>query len=336
MGAMSKGGGQRWIGMVLAVLGAQGCTRDTGTPEQEDGSSSPDAQDTGEITSHVGFASDPSSPVPAWDLEAVGARISGALAHGFPQPEQLDARYTSLLMEQGTSECPGPYGDGDDFFELVCTTTAGFAFEGVAMRSQGQEVQDDAVLDLWSLSGDFSITYPEASFGPDAALYGAGGIASVALTKNDTVDWTMSWKGSWADQPTAGWMSAGISALIHAAGGVTEEDQRYLEVHGGLAIGDSDLHFEHTGWDESGPCLGKTTGRIWIREPLGYWYVWDLGEDCDGCGSVAFSSTEDLGHLCLDLTHVEQAALDMVPAKSTAISEDTGGGLDTGATEAAP
>ncbi len=111
---------------------------------------------------------------------------------------------------------------------------------------------------------------------------------------------------------------------------MTEDDQRHLSVTGGLAIGQTDLYLEQVAWDQSGPCMGKTTGTIWIREPTGYWYSWALGDDCDGCGEIRFSDSLDMGEVCLDLAYLEETALRVVPGKQTAMLSDTGEVTDSG------
>jgi hypothetical protein len=317
----------------MLVLIGWGCSKaqkaEGSDPEQpEDSSASDDSGwvDPGvnDTTDHAHFACDLEDPDPSWSLEEVGERLQQALGNGMPNPVHFEQRYTTLLFDQGDLDCPGGHGDGDDFFNLHCTTPAGYTFEGIALRSRSQFIHPGLTVDMWSLSGDFSIGYPDDAPAPGHTLKGAGGISSVGRTQDDALTWTLSWNGSWSDSPTTGWMAQGISVLMDIEGGVTVDNRRHLTATGGLAIGATDLYLDGVGWDEGGPCSGKTTGSIGIRDPSGHWYSWAIGSDCDGCGPLVFSGTEPLGELCLDLSHLEETAVQIVPGKYTVVVPDTG------------
>lgn len=297
------------------------------TPEDDTGWQDPGMTQT---TDHSHFAQDLDDPEPAWDLTEVGTQLEAALSGGMPNPVHLEARYTELLFEHGNMECPGGHGDGDDFFHLFCTTEEGYTFEGIALRSRKEIVDIGVALQQWSLSGDFSIGYPADTYGEGQMLKGAGGLSSHGETQDEAMQWWMSWNGSWSDSATEGWLAKGVSLLMSYEGGVTTDNRRYLTATGGLAIGQTDLYLDEVRWDESGPCLGKTTGDLSIREPSGHWYTWSLGDDCDGCGEVVFSDSLDMGELCLDLSTLEETASDLVPGKYTVVVPDTGTPADTG------
>ncbi len=331
----------RWtLGLCLLLVGIS-CSREEssgGSADSDAGEHSEGMTDAtpwespgvSETTTHTHFTCDLDDPEPSWTLEEVSAMLEETLGYGLPNPVHFEDRYTTLLFSRGTVDCPGPHGDGDDFFHLTCTTEEGYTFEGIALRSRKEIVDASGALELWSLSGDFSITYPSDEFGPGAALRGAGGLSSQAVTRDGAMVWFLSWNGSWSDEPTEGWMKQGISLLVEMTGGVTADDRRHLSVTGGISVGQTDLYFDEVSWDESGACDGMTTGTIWIRESSGHWYTWALGDDCDGCGPVIFSDSLEMGELCLDLWRLEETAVQVVPGKYTVVVPDTGESLDSG------
>jgi hypothetical protein len=73
-----------------------------------------------------------------------------------------------------------------------------------------------------------------------------------------------------------------------------------VHFNGGLAVGEVQLHYDDVEWDSDGACPGVATGTVGIRDDLGYWYEWRLGDDCDHCGSI-YLQGEDLGEFCHDL-----------------------------------
>jgi hypothetical protein len=323
-----------WGVLISGGLGCSGeATPSSGTSDpQSETVSDPDTDEPGKkpTTDHSHFACELADPQPVWDLEEVGSRLDAVLALGMPNPLEYEARYTQALFDHGDLDCPGGHGDGDDFFNLHCTTGEGYVFEGIALRSRRQVVDIGATLDLWSLSGDFSIGYPDTPEGSGFALKGAGGISSHGETRDEVLEWYLSWNGSWSDDTAGGWMAEGVSLLITAQGGVREDNRRHLVATGGMAIGQTDLYLDGVGWDEGSACLGKTTGSIEIRDPSGHWYAWSLGQDCDGCGELSFSGSEPLGDLCLDLSELERTAALLVPGKYTVVEPDTGPIPDTG------
>lgn len=241
-------------------------------------------------------------PPPLWTLDEVGQQLETLLSFGAPNPVDISETYQRVMAE-GDELCPG---DPRDLGQILgCTAENGYFYSGIAWLevSETTQVEDHEVLLDWYHGGDFEILRT------DGTRFAGGGDLEYdtepleeedADTPIDGGLTTFTVAGTWVDDSQSGWMGQGFSGVY--TGELTVSGPDYaLSINGGVAVGELDLNFVEMGWSTAGDCQGATTGAVQLRDARGYWYEWDLGVDCDGCGQVIFHQDQDLGELCLDL-----------------------------------
>ncbi len=239
-------------------------------------------------------------PEPDLTLEALTTMILQPFGRGTPNGRALRDTYLAM-MAMGDADCPGSTTNITQDFVLGCTAASGYYYSGVCMYGV-IEAQDGAGnrTSIWGLGGDFELA------DPDGAYFAAGGgVTWEGRTAPDgSQTFTSNIRGTWQDEAQANWLGDGLSCLVDIYGGQTAAGAHYVTVDGGIAVGDVDLYFDALTWDWSGACAGAPTGELRFRDTRGYWYAWNLGDDCDPCGEVVFHDAVSLGELCLDLTPI--------------------------------
>jgi hypothetical protein len=230
--------------------------------------------------------------------EEVGQRLFEVFGQGFPNGELVKDTYLAM-MAMGDPTCPASETILTEAYILGCTAESGYYFSGVCVYDEQLQSDELGSTLTWGLGGDFSLNYP------DGAEFAAGGGATYTghRAPDGTERFQATLRGTWYDESQANWLGQGFSGLFSVEGGLTA-GKPALEVHGGVAVGEADLFFDHVSWDWAGSCEGAPSGGVRLRDTRGYWYVWTLDDDCDPCGNVLFHGEIDLGELCLDLKPV--------------------------------
>lgn len=234
-------------------------------------------------------------PPPLWTLDEVGQLVADLIAMGAPNPVDIGQSF-SRVMAEGDEDCPG------DPYRLSvnggCTTDSGARYSGIGWLyvMDRTDVGGELVPSSWYHGGDFEIVRAtgERFAGGGDLEYSTSGEVEEQLS-----EFTVA--GSWVDEAQPGWFAEGFSGvytgeLLRSVQGTS------LTINGGIGVGDRDLNFVNLQWSTLGDCDGAAVGTLQLREPEGYWYSWDLGDDCDACGALTFHQDQDLGELCLDLT----------------------------------
>lgn len=281
---------------LLLAVGLFACSDSTCASGCED-SGGVELEDTGAMV----YSTD--DPAPLWTADEVGQQLEALVTYGPPNPVEIAETYVRVMAE-GDALCPGDLRDLGQI--LGCTAENGYYYSGIAWLeiSQVTELEGHEVLLDWYHGGDFEILRA------DGTRFAGGGdldYASEPLEEDDTdagpIDGlltTFTVAGTWVDTGQRGWLGQGFSGVY--TGEITLDGPDYaMSINGGVGLGELDLNFVNVGWSTAGACHGATTGRIQIRDARGFWYDWDLGDDCDGCGPVVFHQDQDLGELCLDL-----------------------------------
>lgn len=235
-------------------------------------------------------------PTPPWTADEVGARVV-EFTEGGP-PSLHGAADTFLqLMTMGDASCPGSPNDLNQL--LGCTASTGAEYRGIGWFFSG-EGGDFMPLDtsaaIYSHGGDFEIVTPEGA----VATGGGGGYYSSG--RDDTSFWyEMEMKGSWSYSAHQGWLGRGFSG-VYVATGEMVDGATTLSLNGGMNVGGIALSFDDYGLGGDPACDFHPVGALEVRDPDGYWYRWELGDDCDDCGPLVYHLDQDLGELCLDLS----------------------------------
>lgn len=242
-------------------------------------------------------------PEPEWTAEDVGAQVETFFGWGMPVPYEVGTVFRELL-ESGDEDCPG---DPQMLDELGthCVSAEGYAYDGIGWMvvesySEGMLAYD------WAHGGDFTITRP------DGTIFGGGGGIAYQTTSDEdagVLTHEADVHGTWIDDARSDWLGQEFSAVIQ---GVATGDigSRTLTLDGGMGVGDIDLAFEAFTFDQTGPCGDQPTGTIQVRDTRGYWYAWELGDDCDACGPVTFHEEVGLGDVCVELEPIAPLAFD--------------------------
>jgi hypothetical protein len=257
-------------------------------------------------------------PEPIWSVEEVGAELQHFMDQGVPGGRVI-AEVFGELMSHGEGPCPGaPLALVNTY--LGCETPEGYYYSGVGWLFYALKRASDGVALEWVHGGDFELGRPDGStfsgggdmyhvpvvaesgpVVPDGSLQ--TGSESDLLEAAGTVErWSVDFHGSWADSSRDDWLE-NFSGIIRAEG---REDrstgERLLWIHGGLAVDDVDLFYDQTLWYGDDRCTQGVVGTIRLRDPRGYWFSWELGEDCDACGELTFHQDQSMGELCVDLS----------------------------------
>ena len=85
-----------------------------------------------------------------------------------------------------------------------------------------------------------------------------------------------------------------------------ESDGWVLEMDGGFSHSEHQLFFDSLVFDTE-ECDGEPSGQLGYRDPNGYWYTMDFGQDCSGCADLVYGDDENLGEICPGLASVAQS-----------------------------
>lgn len=270
------------------LLAAGGCSGG-GLPD-------PSGADTGASrpTEDTAWMSYPANePSPTWSLEDVSAALS--VVTGYGAVNTLDIAYAyQAAMDHADASCPGGPGLSIDLI-LGCTTDEGWTYAGIAWLDITSEDEISGAPLSYKQGGDFEIQYP------DGGSFEGGGETTVTTTRTEgRQESEVDFKGTWRDDSDDGWLGAGISGVFEATV-INTEDEHSATLDGGLTIGDSTLNFDRTIFGDL-DCPAGVQGAIGLRDDKGYWYEWQLGDDCDECGDVVFHGDQEMGELCLDVS----------------------------------
>lgn len=290
------GGAVMWVVGLWSIL--SGCVGEAACPNGE-GCSGDSAAAGFDDTAVMVYSPDEAEP--EWTAEQIGEQIQNFVDLGIPNGLDVGLAFFEL-MSLGDGTCP----EGDDPGTLItmpegCDTVDGYHYAGIGWFNaiQGSIGEQDDMITSWSHGGDFEILRPDGS-----AFAGGGGMSFLSEPLDDgSYTFFGDVHGSWLDETRTDWLGLSYSSVIEYDGGSGgTEDSYWLNIVGGVGVGDQKLHFNDVSWDTEGTCAGVMTGAIHVRDSRGYWYVWDVGDDCDTCGTVTFHTSVDLGELCMDLT----------------------------------
>lgn len=237
------------------------------------------------------------TPEPTLSVDEVGAILDAVIALGAPDPDEIAETYEGL-MGLGGERCPG--ADLELYEpEGGCMTDDDTLYSGVAWYDIVDTMVDDIgeTVELsWIHGGDFEILTR------DGARFAGGGEVTMFSRWEDTVlisDIDMA--GTWVDNQRSDWLGQTMSGVWLATSRVAPTGTAFT-LTGGLTLGDHHLFLNQLTWDDEDACAGEATGAISVRDDRGYWYLWELGEDCDDCGPLTFHDDQEQGELCLDLS----------------------------------
>ena len=245
------------------------------------------------------------TPEPEWSATEVGEILAATFSQGPPDPFLVGDTFLDLMAE-GDATCPGDTAFLNDDNLLGCTAESGHYYAGIAWHEE--LVNEDEGATFWTHGGDYEILRPDGS-----GLRGGGAMHHRVVVNGENPDksaFELGLQGSWHDDAAVGWLGEGFSGVFLAEGKRNIEI-RHLEIAGGIAVGERDLHLE-LAWDMTGVCGTTAMGSIHLRDDRGYWYTWELGEDCDTCGQVTFHEIQELGELCLDFQDYTDAFLEIL------------------------
>lgn len=239
------------------------------------------------------------TPEPAWTAEELGAELEAFTALGAPNPAELGEVFLAA-MQAGDENCPGENVYALETAPEGCDTEDGYHFAGIGWFQFEDFVQGEdgePVVFDFSHGGDFEILRPDGT-----RLAGGGGIAYSSELGEGETDTSIELHGSWIDDARRDWLGVGFSGVYEAAVHEAGPEHWSFAIDGGLGLGGRILSFDDVSWDVDACPDGSPRGTFAMRDDRGYWTAWDVGDDCDGCGTVTFHDDVDLGELCLDLS----------------------------------
>lgn len=227
---------------------------------------------------------------PAWTADEAGAAIEAAVAQPFPVPVVLFQTFADV-MSNGDNRCPGP----ELTFEAIlgCTADSGWFFAGIAgynptdlLEGETTFIQDDLYADMQVVS-------------PDGARFAIGGSADqhLGLTAEGQQSYSGFLQGIFI-YTNGSLFDPAVDALIDYTAGERGDGGKWAGLDGAIGFGGNFLMFDEAviGGDT---CPTDLTGTVRIRDTTDHWYSVDFGDDCDGCGTVYFNGTEDIGTTCV-------------------------------------
>jgi hypothetical protein len=253
-----------------------------------------------------------------WTVEEVEAEFQHYMSLGIPGGRAVSEVFAELMLH-GDGNCPGSAQTLVNT-SLGCYTDEGYYYYGIGWLFYGLKREGDGAALEWVHGGDFELARPDGStFSGGGDMYhmpvidDSGpmvpdgwvqtGTESDVLEGIETVDrWSVEVHGSWADSARDDWLR-NFSGVLMAEGREDRSNgEKLLWIHGGLAVDDVDLFYDQTLWYGDDRCTQGVVGTIRLRDPRGYWFSWELGEDCDACGELSFHQDQSMGELCLDLS----------------------------------
>ncbi len=272
------------VALVLTGCSPSDCVQDC---SQGDGGSAAEEEDTAAMVYST------EDPDPVWNADEVGTVITTLTAFGAPNPVDIANDFADILAV-GDGACPAdPYS----LQHTPCTSESGYYYQGVGWLyvAETMDLAGRAVPSTWFHGGDFEILRPDGS-----RLAGGGDLKYFSEFDETQSVTSFIVAGTWDDSARDDWLGAPFSG-VYTGEIVHQEGAWSFTVNGGIGVGDVDSQFVDVVWDSASACEGAPTGMIQVRDARGYWYAWDLGDDCDACGEVIFHQDQDLGELCLDL-----------------------------------
>lgn len=265
-----------------------------------------DGRDSDEDTATMVYSVD--DPPPYYTVAQIGALLEAVFALGVPNPDDIAETY-GQLMSLGGGRCPG---DDTDLYqpEGGCTTEEDTLYSGVGWYDVMETMVggDGEQVELtYTHGGDFEII--DAS---GARFAGGGEIVVISHGEGDILFSDIDLAGTWVDTTRQDWLGVTMSS-VYLATSRASPDGAALTITGGVGLGSTHLFLDNVTWDPEDACAGTMSGAIHVRDPRGYWSVWDVGDDCDLCGEVTFHNDQTLGELCLD-TSAWGAAWQMLSA----------------------
>lgn len=259
-----------------------------------------DCAETGDTEDTAAMVYSTGDPEPLWNADEVGEQLSAFMAVGAPNPRDICDVFSNI-MALGDDDCPGdPYNLST--VPAGCDTDDGFHYAGIGWyyASDWLSLEDGGQVDLsYSHGGDFEIFYPSG-----LRFAGGGGMSYMSEQEDGELKITSDFEvhGSWIDESRQDWLAAGFSGVYEATVTNYGDGDYGFTATGGIGLGSSHIFLDEATWDTTDACAGALSGAIHLRDARGFWTVWDLGDDCDTCGTVTFHEDDDLGELCLDTT----------------------------------
>lgn len=278
---------------LLMLMGLLGCAPG---PEPCKGAACDDDSAAPHIEDTAAMSYSAEDPEPILTAEGFGQLVGRLLEMGGPNP--VDIAYAFLvIMSEGDEDCPASdYNLGQ---VLGCTSDNGNFYSGIGwyilMEAVTQEDGTDVPIS-WYHGGDFEILRPTGE-----RVAGGGDLLYETTVGDETSITTFTVAGTWVDESRTDWLGATFSG-VYVGELIQDGDDFSFTMDGGVGVEKLDFNFVDLSWDTQGECAGAPTGAIQIRDERGYWYSWELGDDCDACGDVSFHGDQDLGELCMDLT----------------------------------
>ncbi len=238
-------------------------------------------------------------PDPLWTAEEFGENLERIISLGAPNPGDITDAYLEI-MGQGDELCPG------DVYNLStvpegCDTETGAHYAGIGWyySMEWEDMPDGSQQALsYTHGGDFEIIRANG-----LRFAGGGGLAFLSDdSSEDSLTSEFDVHGTWVDEQRMDFLGIGFSGVYEATLRRDKDGGYAYSATGGIGLGEDHYYLDEATWDTDDACAGKMSGAIRVRDDRGFWTTWDVGDDCDDCGTVTFHEDNELGEFCLDTT----------------------------------
>lgn len=250
----------------------------------------------------AGQASEPSHPDAAYTAEEAAAAMTEGIRFGLPSGTGLWAVWTDFLSH-GDETCPGAEAVEQNslavFDPYGCVASSGYWFQGAGGGGVGMldtDMDGTAKSYVEMFKADGSMRTPQG----DTFEFG-GAIELIIQGDLDVAEVEAEVLGTYAyplaEEP---WLVHGVSTAVYYEG-TREAGIWRVTLDGGVTVAGESVGFD--GLSVNGDCGLTPTGKVSVRDAVGYWYELEYDEaTCDGCGEVVFDHNQPLGRACADVS----------------------------------
>lgn len=225
---------------------------------------------------------------PQWTQEEVFQNMDTLFALGIPNPNSFISLFKDLYDEGGDPICPGTnYNfDSPEVSNYGCTADSGMFFAGAAEFQRHTESELDMHCDCRIVA-------------PDGRMVRGAGNFRVERRQDEVM---FDVQGSFLATPSEPWLEELPSVHFR----IWKNDRGNSNVEGGWTVNNITVYFEQF-WTNECP---NGHGSIFMRDPSGLWWEWELKPDCSQKlyfnGELQEHVDHDISELIIEIEEIIQ------------------------------